>query len=96
MSRDILNRPTALEQLLGGCPAPSREEWAITWNSMDALSKAVYITQAENIDDLPEDKALHRYMKAIREYLLADGLLDPNAQTLRETAAEMEMNMVEH
>ena len=91
MSKEILRRLAALEQRFTSCPTiPSRDEWRAEWRDLDELSKAVFIVAAENMDELEEGGAWWRYLAAVRPFMLADGLLDPEAKTLREVAAEMD------
>lgn len=90
MNTGIKIRLSALEKNMSRCPAPTREEWWKKWREMSELDKSIYIVEAENLEELKREPQFYRYMKTIAGYLFDMGLLDPNAKTLREIAAEMD------
>lgn len=81
-----------IEKQLKIKPIPSFEEFKSEWNKMDALSQAVFITEAESGVFESYDNSWYNYMNAIRSYLYQMGFIDSDAETLKELARRMTEN----
>ena len=88
--RDYTNRLQVLERFFCVKSIPTFDQFKTKWAEADALSKSVLAALAESGDFETMDKPWRNYMLAIRGYLLQMGESEPDAQSLRQLAAEME------
>ena len=88
--RDYTSRLQVLERFFCVKSIPTFDQFKTKWAEADALSKSVLAALAEGGDFETMDKPWRNYMLAIRGYLLQMGEIDPDAQSLRQLAAEME------
>lgn len=86
------SRLQVLERLMQINPPPSYEQFKIEWEGADALSRSVLVAEAESGDFEAVRKPWENYMLAVRGYLLQMGEIDPDAKSLRQIAAEMEVD----
>ena len=88
--KEYTNRLQVLERFFCVKSIPTFDQFKTKWAEADALSKSVLAALAEGGDFETMDKPWRNYMLAIRGYLLQMGEIDPDAQSLRQLAAEME------
>ena len=88
--KDYTNRLQVLERFFCVKSIPTFDQFKTKWAEADALSRSVMEALAESGDFETMDKPWSRYMTAVRGYLLQMGGIDPDAQSLRQLAAEME------
>ena len=88
--KDYTNRLQVLERFFCVKSIPTFDQFKTKWAEADALSKSVLAALAESGDFETMDKPWRNYMLAIRGYLLQMGEIEPDAQSLRQLAAEME------
>ena len=88
--RDYTNRLQVLERFFCVKSIPTFEQFKTKWAEADPLSRSVLAALAESGDFETMDKPWRNYMLAIRGYLLQMGEIEPDAQSLRQLAAEME------
>lgn len=88
--RDYTNRLQVLERFFCVKSIPTFDQFKTKWAETDSLSKSVIAALAESGDFEAMDKPWSRYMTAVRGYLLQMGEIEPDAQSLRQLAAEME------
>ena len=88
--KDYTNRLQVLERFFCVKLIPTFDQFKTKWAEADALSKSVLAALAESGDFETMDKPWRNYMLAIRGYLLQMGEIEPDAQSLRQLAAEME------
>lgn len=87
--KSTINRLQAIEETLKIKPIPNFDEFKSEWERMDALSRSVFVAEAESGDFNTYDVAWRQYMSAVRSYLLAMGLIDRNAKSFIEIAEEV-------
>ena len=88
--KDYTNRLQVLERFFCVKSIPTLDQFKTKWAEADALSKSVLAALAESGDFETMDKPWRNYMLAVRGYLLQMGEIEPDAQSLRQLAAEME------
>lgn len=88
--RDYTNRLQVLEKHFCMKPIPTIDQFKKAWAEADPLSRSVLAALAESGDFETMDKPWRNYMLAVRGYLLQMGEIEPDAQSLRQLAAEME------
>lgn len=88
--KDYTNRLQVLEKHFCIKSIPTIDQFKTKWAEADALSKSVLAALAESGDFETMDKPWRNYMLAVRGYLLQMGEIEPDAQSLRQLAAEME------
>ena len=69
---------------------PNFDQFKTKWAEVDALSKSVLAALAESGDFETMGKPWRNYMFVVRGYLLQMGEIVPDANSLRQLAAEME------
>ena len=87
--KSTINRLQAIEETLKIKPIPNFDEFKSEWERMDALSRSVFVAEAESGDFNTYDVAWRQYMSAVRSYLLTMGLIDENAKSFIEIAEEV-------
>lgn len=90
--KEYTNRLQVLERFFCVKSIPTFDQFKTKWAEADALSKSVLAALAESGDFETMDKPWRNYMLAVRGYLLQMGEIEPDAQSLRQLAAEMEGN----
>ena len=88
--RDYTNRLQVLERFFCVKAVPTFDQFKTKWAEADPLSRSVLAALAESGDFETMDKPWSRYMTAVRGYLLQMGEIEPDAQSLRQLAKEME------
>ena len=88
--KDYTSRLQVLEKHFCMKPIPTIDQFKKAWAEADPLSRSVLAALAESGDFETMDKPWSRYMTAVRGYLLQMGEIEPDAQSLRQLAAEME------
>ena len=88
--KDYTSRLQVLERFFCVKSIPTFDQFKTKWAEADALSKSVLAALAEGGDFETMDKPWRNYMLAVRGYLLQMGEIEPDAQSLRQLAAEME------
>lgn len=88
--KDYTGRLQVLERFFCVKSIPTFDQFKMKWAEADALSKSVLAALAEGGDFEAMDKPWRNYMLAVRGYLHQMGEIDPDAQSLRQLAAEME------
>ena len=88
--RDYTNRLQVLEKHFCIKDIPTFDQFKTKWAEADPLSRSVLAALAESGDFETMDKPWRNYMLAVRGYLLQMGEIEPDAQSLRQLAAEME------
>ena len=88
--RDYTNRLQVLERFFCVKSIPTFDQFKTKWAEADPLSRSVLAALAESGDFETMDKPWRNYMLAVRRYLLQMGEIEPDAQSLRQLAAEME------
>ena len=88
--KDYTSRLQVLERFFCVKSIPTFDQFKTKWAEADALSKSVLAALAESGDFETMDKPWRNYMLAVRGYLLQMGEIEPDAQSLRQLAAEME------
>ena len=76
--KDYTSRLQVLERFFCVKSIPTFDQFKTKWAEADPLSRSVW------------GKSWSRYMTAVRGYLLQMGEIEPNAQSLRQIAKEME------
>ena len=94
--KDYTNRLQVLERFFCVKSIPTFDQFKTKWAEADPLSRSVLAALAESGDFETMDKPWRNYMLAIRGYLLQIGEIAPDAQSLRQLAAEMEGNAYEN
>ena len=88
--KDYTSRLQVLEKHFCMKPIPTIDQFKKAWTEADPLSRSVLAALAESGDFETMDKPWSRYMTAVRGYLLQMGEIEPDAQSLRQIAKEME------
>ena len=88
--KSIINRLQMLEKHFSVMPIPTIDQFKKAWAEADPLSRSVLAALAESGDFDGWGKSWSRYLTALRGYLLQMGEIEPDAQSLRQLAAEME------
>ena len=88
--KDYTNRLQVLERFFCVKSIPTIDQFKKAWAEADPLSRSVLAALAESGDFDGLGKSWSRYMTAVRGYLLQMGEIEPDAQSLRQLAAEME------
>lgn len=88
--KSTINRLQAIEETLKIKPIPNFDEFKSEWERMDALSRSVFVAEAESGDFNTYGVAWRQYMSAVRSYLLTMGLIDENAKSFQEIANKLE------
>ena len=88
--KDYTSRLQVLEKHFCMKPIPTIDQFKKAWAEADPLSRSVLAALAESGDFETMDKPWSRYMTAVRGYLLQMGEIEPDAQSLRQIAKEME------
>ena len=88
--RDYTNRLQVLERFFCVKSILTFDQFKTKWAEADPLSRSVLAALAESGDFETMDKPWRNYMLAVRGYLLQMGEIEPDAQSLRQLAAEME------
>ena len=88
--KDYTNRLQVLERFFCVKPIPTLEQFKTKWAEAGPLSRSVIAALAESGDFEAVRKPWEKYMFAVRGYLLQMGEIAPDAQSLRQLAAEME------
>lgn len=88
--RDYTNRLQVLERFFCVKSIPTFDQFKTKWAEADPLSRSVLAALAESGDFETMDKSWRNYMLAVRGYLHQMGEIDPDTQSLRQLAAEME------
>lgn len=88
--KDYTNRLQVLEKHFCIKFIPTLDQFKTKWAEADPLSRSVLAALAESGDFETMDKPWRNYMLAVRGYLLQMGEIEPDAQSLRQLAAEME------
>lgn len=88
--KDYTSRLQVLEKHFCMKPIPTLDQFKKAWTEADPLSRSVLAALAESGDFETMDKPWSRYMTAVRGYLLQMGEIEPDAQSLRQIAKEME------
>lgn len=88
--KDYRSRLQVLEKHFCMKPIPTLDQFKMKWAETDPLSRAVLAASAESGDFETMDKPWRNYMLAVRGYLLQMGEIEPDANSLRQLAAEME------
>ena len=88
--KDNTSRLQVLEKHFCMKPIPTLDQFKKAWTEADPLSRSVLAALAESGDFETMDKPWSRYMTAVRGYLLQMGEIEPDAQSLRQIAKEME------
>lgn len=88
--KDYTNRLQVLEKHFCIKSIPTLDQFKTKWAEADALSRSVMAALAESGDFETMDKPWRNYMLAVRGYLLQMGEIEPDAQSLRQLATEME------
>ena len=88
--KDYTSRLQVLEKHFCMKPIPTIDQFKKAWAEADPLSRSVLAALAESGDFETMDKPWSRYMTAARWYLLQMGEIEPDAQSLRQLAAERE------
>ena len=87
--KNTISRLQAIEETLKIKPVPTFNEFKSEWERMDALSRSVFVAEAESGDFDTYDIVWRQYMTAVRSHLLAVGLIDENAKSFKEIAEEV-------
>ena len=88
--KDYTSRLQVLERFFCVKSIPTFDQFKTKWAEAAPLSRSVLAALAESGDFETMDKPWRNYMLAIRGYLLQMGEIEPDAQSLRQLAAEME------
>jgi hypothetical protein len=88
--KDYTSRLQVLERFFCVKSIPTFDQFKMKWAEADPLSRSVLAALAESGDFEAVRKPWEKYMLAVRGYLLQMGEIEPNTQTLRQLAAEME------
>ena len=88
--KDYASRLQVLEKHFCMKPIPTLDQFKKAWTEADPLSRSVLAALAESGDFETMDKPWNRYMTTVRGYLLQMGEIEPDAQSLRQIAKEME------
>lgn len=88
--KDYTSRLQVLEKHFCMKPIPTIDQFKKAWAEADPLSRSVLAALAESGDFDGWGKSWSRYMTAVRGYLLQMGKIEPDAQSLRQLAKEME------
>lgn len=88
--KDYTSRLQVLEKHFCMKPIPTLDQFKKAWTEADPLSRSVLAALAESGYFETMDKPWSRYMTAVRGYLLQMGEIEPDAQSLRQIAKEME------
>ena len=88
--KDYTSRLQVLEKHFCMKPIPTLDQFKKAWTEADPLSRSVLAALAESGDFETMDKPWSRYMTTVRGYLLQMGEIEPDAQSLRQIAKEME------
>ena len=88
--KDYTSRLQVLERFFCVKSIPTFDQFKTKWAEADPLSRSVLAALAESGDFETMDKPWRNYMLAVRGYLLQMGEIDPDAQSLRQLATEME------
>ena len=88
--KEYTNRLQVLERFFCVKSIPTFDQFKTKWAEADPLSRSVLAALAESGDFETMDKPWRNYMLAIRGYLLQMGEIEPDAQSLRQLATEME------
>ena len=92
--KEYTNRLQVLERFFCVKSIPTFAQFKTKWAETDSLSKSVIAALAESGDFEAVRKPWEKYMLAVRGYLLQMGEIEPDAQSLRQLAAEMEGGML--
>lgn len=88
--KDYTSRLQVLERFFCVKSIPTLDQFKKAWTEADPLSRSVLAALAESGEFDGWGKSWSRYMTAVRGYLLQMGEIEPDAQSLRQLAAEME------
>ena len=88
--KDYTSRLQVLERFFCVKSIPTFDQFKTKWAEADPLSRSVLAALAESGDFETMDKPWRKYMLAVRGYLLQMGEIEPDAQSLRQIAKEME------
>ena len=88
--KDYTSRLQVLERFFCVKSIPTFDQLKTKWAETDPLSRSVLAALAESGDFETMDKPWRNYMLAVRGYLLQMGEIEPDAQSLRQIAKEME------
>ena len=88
--KDYTSRLQVLEKHFCMKPIPTLDQFKKAWAEADPLSRSVLAALAESGDFEAVRKPWEKYMLAVRGYLLQMGEIEPDAQSLRQLAKEME------
>ena len=88
--KDYTSRLQVLEKHFCMKPIPTLDQFKKAWAEADPLSRSVLAALAESGDFETMEKPWRNYMLAVRSYLLQMGEIEPDAQSLRQIAKEME------
>ena len=88
--KDYTSRLQVLERFFCVKSIPTLDQFKTKWAEADPLSRSVLAALAESGEFETMDKPWRNYMLAVRGYLLQMGEIEPDAQSLRQLAAEME------
>lgn len=88
--KDYSSRLQVLEKHFCMKPIPTLDQFKKAWTEADPLSRSVLAALAESGDFETMEKPWRNYMLAVRSYLLQMGEIEPDAQSLRQIAKEME------
>ena len=88
--KDYTSRLQVLERFFCVKSIPTFDQFKTKWAETDPLSRSVLAALAESGDFETMDKPWRNYMLAVRGYLLQMGEIEPDAQSLRQIAKEME------
>lgn len=90
MLTGILKRLKHLETSCTVHEPPDFEKWMKQWEKMQPIERSITVLNAENLEDFfGKDSREYRYQKTIAGYLITMGVIDPEAPSLREEAAEL-------
>ena len=88
--KDYTSRLQVLEKHFCIKDIPTFDQFKTKWAEADPLSRSVLAALAESGDFETMDKPWRNYMFVVRSYLLQMGEIEPDAQSLRQLAKEME------
>lgn len=88
--KECINRLKVLEIFFCVKSIPTFAQFKLKWEQTDPLSRSVLAAMAEGYDFDGADRQWENYLTAVRSYLLQMGEIAPDAQSLRQLAAELD------
>lgn len=87
--KDLLSRLKRLEAQNALHPIPDRKQWGNIWEGLSALDKVLILSDCINLELIPPG-SYRKYIVAASAFLREMNLIDDAAQTLIETARELD------